>query len=139
MTIEFQEDTEAFKQTQQEDPTIRFILEWANAAKHPDQCPLMELKAKKSAAIERGEDAVSMWSLWDQLELSNGILYRKWHLEGTNKTVKQLVVPEVLREMVLEQMHDSKLSGGHFAFQKTLDRARQRFWWPKMRKDIERK
>ena len=139
MTIEFQEDTEAFKQTQQEDPTIRFILEWANAAKHPDQCPLMELKAKKSAVIERGEDSVSMWSLWDQLELSNGILYRKWHLEGTNKTVKQLVVPEVLREMVLEQMHDSKLSGGHFAFQKTLDRARQRFWWPKMRKDIERK
>ena len=88
----------------------------------------MELKAKKSAAIERGEDAVSMRSLWDQLEPSNGILYQKWHLEGTNKTVKQLVVPEVLREMVLEQMHDSKLSGGHFAFQKTLDRARQRFW-----------
>ena len=52
---------------------------------------------------------------------------------------KQLVVPQGLRETILEHFHDSKLSGGHFAFQKTLDRARQRFWWQSMRKDIERK
>ena len=59
--------------------------------------------------------------------------------KGSNTTQKQLVVPQGLRETVLEQLHDSKLSGGHFAFKKTLDRARQRFWWPNMRKDIKRK
>ena len=60
-------------------------------------------------------------------------------MEGTSETRKQLVVPQGLRETVLEQLHDSILSGGHFAIQKTLDRARQSFWWPIMRKDIEGK
>ena len=60
-------------------------------------------------------------------------------MEGTITNIRQFVVPISLREKVLEQLHDSKISGGHFAFQKTLDRARQRFWWPNMRKDIERK
>ena len=73
------------------------------------------------------------------MELTNGVLYRKWNVEGSNTTQKQLVVPQGLRETVLEQLHNSKLSGGHFAFQKTLDRARQRFSWPNMRKYIERK
>ena len=80
-----------------------------------------------------------MWGLSDQMELTDGVLYRKWHKEGSNTTQKQLVVPQGLRETVLEQLYDSKLSRGHFIFQKTLDRARQRFWWPNVRKDIERK
>ena len=48
-------------------------------------------------------------------------------------------MPTSLRDHVLDQLHDSKISGWHFAFQKTLDRARQRFWWPKMRREIELK
>ena len=103
-------------------------MQWANAEKYPDQNPLRDLKIKKANAIAQGEDAVAMWGLWDQMELTDGVLYRKWHVEGSNTTQKQLVVPQGLRETVSEQLHDSKLSGGHFAFQKTLDRARQRFW-----------
>ena len=71
--------------------------------------------------------------------MTDEVLYWKWHVEGSKTTQKQLVVPQGLRETVLEQLHDSKLSGGHFAFQKTLDRARQSFWWPNRRKDIEQK
>ena len=75
----------------------------------------------------------------EQVELAEGVLYQKWLTEGTNSNVRQFVVTTSLREKVLEQIHDSKISGGHFAFQKTLDRARQRFWSPNMRKDIEGK
>ena len=107
--------------------------------KHPEQNPLKDLKIKKANAIAQGEDAVAMWGLWDQIELTDGVLNRKWHVEGSNTNQKQLAVPQGLRETVLEQLHDSKLSGGHFDFQKTLDRARQKFWWPNMRKDIEPK
>ena len=139
MSIQFQEDANSLRLAQRNDPCLRLILQWANAEKHPDQNPLRDLKIKKANAIAQGEDAVAMWGLWDQMELTDGVLYRKWHVEGSNTTQKQLVVPQGLRETVLEQLHDSKLSGGHFAFQKTLDRARQRFWWPNMRKDIERK
>ena len=139
MSIQFQEDVNSLRLAQRNDPCLRLILQWANAEKHPDQNPLRDLKIKKANAIAQGEDAVAMWGLWDQMELTDGVLYRKWHVEGSNTTQKQLVVPQGLRETVLDQLHDSKLSGGHFAFQKTLDRARQRFWWTNMRKDLERK
>ena len=140
LSIQFQEDVNSLTLAHRNDPCLRLILQWANAEKHPDQNPLRDLKIKKANAIAQGEDAVAMSSgLWDQMELTDGVLYRKWHVKGSNTTQKQLVVPQGFRETVLEKLHDSKLCGGHFAFQKTLDRARQRFWWPNMRKDIEQK
>ena len=61
-------------------------------------------------------------------------------MEGRNGTQKELVVPRGLNETVLEQLHVSEfLSGCHFAFQKTLDMARQSFWGPNIRNDTERK
>ena len=139
MSIQFQEDVNSLRLAQRNNPCLRLILRLANAEKHPDQNPLRYLKIKKANAIAQGEDAVAMWGLWDQMELTDGLLYRKWNVKGSNATQKQFVVPQGLRETVLEQLHDSKLSGGHLVFQKTLDRARQRFWWPDMRKDIEPK
>ena len=128
MSIQFQEDVNSLRLARRKDPCLRLILQWANAEKHLDQNPLRDLKIKKANAIAQREDAVAIWGLWDQMELTDGVLYRKWHMEGSNITQKQLVVPQGLRETVLEQLHDSKLRGGHFVFQKTLDKARQRFW-----------
>ena len=118
---------------------LRLTLQWVNAEKHPDQNPLRDLKIKKTNAITQGEDAVAIWGLCDQMKLTDGVLYRKWHVEGSNGTQKQFVVPHGLRETVLDQLHDFKHSTSHCAFQKTLDRAKQRFCWPNMRKDIQQK
>ena len=139
MEIILEEGREAAREHQAQDPAIKFVFQWANADENGTQTSLGKLNVKKSAAIAAGEDAVALWSVWEQLELADGVLYRKWLVEETNTNIRQFVVPISLREKVLEQLHDSKISGGHFAFQKTLDRARQRFWWPNMRKDIERK
>ena len=139
MSIQFQEDVNSLRLSQRNDHCLRLILQWAYAGKHPDHNPLRDLKIDKATAIAQRKDAVAMWGLWDQMELTDGVLYRKWHVEGNNTARKQLVLPQELRETVWEQLHDSKLSGGQFAFQKTLDRARQRIWWPNIRKDIERK
>ena len=51
----------------------------------------------------------------------------------------QLIVSFEARKEILEQLHSSPLSGGHFALEKTLLRIRQRFWWPSMRKDVEKR
>ena len=51
--------------------------------------------------------------------------------------VTQLVVPQKLRNGVMELAHDSIL-GGHMATSKTLDRVRSNFYWPGMTKEIER-
>ena len=124
----------------------RFIKDFAGIAK-----PLHQITKKNSRfnwnpechnAFEKLKEALIDSSVLKHPDNNSPSFYRgqpSFYVEGSNTTQKQLVVPQGLRETVLEQFHDSKLSGGLFAFQKTLDRARQRFWWPNMRKDIERK
>ena len=119
MSIQFQEEVNSLRLAQRNDPCLRLILQWAKADKNPNQNPLRDIKIKKANALAQGDDAEAIWGLWDQMELTDGVLYRNWHVEGCNTTQKQLVVPQGLRETVLEQLHDSKLNGGYFAFQKT--------------------
>ena len=134
MIIQFHE-ANSLRMALRNDFCLRIILHWANAEKRLDQNTLRDLKTKKANAIAQGEDAVAIRGLWDQMNLIDGVLCMKWHVEGRNGTQKQLAVPQALRETILEQLHNSKLSGGYFAFQKTLDSPRQRFWWANMRKD----
>ena len=65
--------------------------------------------------------------------MKDGILIRKWYTPVKDGYQELIVV----KRIVLEQLHDSKITGGHFALHKTLDRARQRYWWPMMRRDID--
>ena len=48
----------------------------------------------------------------------------------------QLVVPQLLRKEVLEQLHGSPTCG-HFGVTKTLARIRERFFWPRCRQSVE--
>ena len=43
-----------------------------------------------------------------------------------------------MRNEILYQLHDSPLSRGHFAVEKTLSRNKQRFWWPGRRPSVEK-
>jgi hypothetical protein len=54
----------------------------------------------------------------------NGILYHK----------EQLVLPHKFKRMVYRELHEEM---GHLGVERVLDLARQRFFWPNMRKDIE--
>ena len=47
------------------------------------------------------------------------------------------VVARDSRQLILEQLHSSVLSG-HLMFDKTYEKARERFFWPFMRRDIEK-
>lgn len=60
------------------------------------------------------------------VRLENGLL-------GTQEG--KILVPKILRESVLENFHDHK-TAGHLGIAKTLAKIRNRFKWPKMRKDI---
>uniref|UniRef100_A0A674PBA2 Gypsy retrotransposon integrase-like protein 1 n=1 Tax=Takifugu rubripes TaxID=31033 RepID=A0A674PBA2_TAKRU len=69
-----------------------------------------------------------------KLEFQNGILYRKRQVGEENQY--QLILPESLRAMVLQSLHDDM---GHLGFDRTLDLTRARFFWPKMALDVEQK
>lgn len=71
---------------------------------------------------------------WKRLHLKSGLLYRTRECEG--QTLFQLVLPNVLRPIVLRNLHDDM---GHLGIERTLELTRSRFYWPKMAADVERK
>ena len=69
-----------------------------------------------------------------ELVLEGDHLYK----EGGGSQPRQLYVPtrRGLRQRIMAEMHDSKLSG-HMGRDKTLARLRKQFWWPEMDKHVE--
>ena len=65
---------------------------------------------------------------WKQLELQNGILWRQF-LTGNNTIRHQLIVPQALRDQVLDHLHGG-IGGGHLDEEKTRAKLQERFYWP---------
>lgn len=65
---------------------------------------------------------------WSQLHMEDGLLY--------HKTIdrKQLVLPITYRQTALTHLHNDM---GHVGVEKVLSLARERFYWPFMKKEIE--
>ncbi|GFT74516.1 retrovirus-related Pol polyprotein from transposon 412 [Trichonephila clavipes] len=76
------------------------------------------------------------WALWKSLHLRNGVLYRKFESEDGKTFRWQLVLPRSRIPEVLKELHGSP-TGGHFGVMKTLHRVRERFFWGKVRADVE--
>ena len=75
------------------------------------------------------------WNCWDQLFITDGLLVKSLavHNEFPRNAV---VIPRALLPTVLQGLHNSP-SGGHMGITRTLHRARERFFWPKMRETID--
>ena len=71
---------------------------------------------------------------WNRLEMHDEVLYRKRQDNG--RVTYQLVLPEELRTVVLQSLHNDM---GHLGIERTLDLVQTRFFWPKMAADVERK
>uniref|UniRef100_A0A5S6QU77 RNA-directed DNA polymerase n=1 Tax=Trichuris muris TaxID=70415 RepID=A0A5S6QU77_TRIMR len=61
----------------------------------------------------------------------------EWYDSEDGSTTLQLLVPKEMVQQVLQQSH-SAVTAGHFREQKTLDRIRERFYWPGYRSDVKR-
>ena len=74
------------------------------------------------------------WHDWDSLFIHNGLLVKR--LSAENSVLKYaFVIPPALVASVLDGIHCSPFSG-HFGVKRTLQRARERFYWPKMTQQI---
>lgn len=65
---------------------------------------------------------------WEKLQLRDGLLYRNTGQRS------QLVLPDQYRSMVLKHLHDDM---GHLGTERVLGLARDRFYWPYMKQDVE--
>ncbi|GBL63530.1 Transposon Ty3-I Gag-Pol polyprotein [Araneus ventricosus] len=116
------------QKAQLEDPNIKPILEKKlNSADRPSWQEI----APESPATKR------YWALWDSLHLKDGVLYRRWESDNGSSCRWQLILPKSRIPEVLRETHGSA-SGGHFGVMKTLSKTRERFYWDRLRADVEK-
>ena len=70
------------------------------------------------------------WHMWNELYLCNGLLARKLPSDASLPRYAY-VVPESLVPSVLYNIHNKPFSG-HLGLRRTLQRAKERFFWPRM-------
>ena len=77
----------------------------------------------------------SLWNCWDELYVSNGLLLRS--ITRHKRLPRNLLVlPQSLISNVMKNLHCSP-SGGHMGVTRTVLRAKDRFFWPKMQETIQ--
>ena len=89
---------------------------------------------------DENQRAMPIWAKEiDLYFMANGLLCRTLiPVSKKRRPFKQtqIVVPRSLRKMLLEEYHDSPVSG-HLAYQRTCLRIRDKFYWPTMLHDIK--
>ena len=123
---ELQTVTDAeWRDEQERDPDLQPVLQWVEARQRP---PWEEV-APSSKATQ------GLWTMFDSLRLSRGVLQRAFTTAATGEEQWQVVVPSGLQEAVLKAMHGAGGSG-HFGVNKTLRRLRQSFYWGRQKRDV---
>ncbi|GBN32936.1 Transposon Ty3-G Gag-Pol polyprotein [Araneus ventricosus] len=116
------------QKAQPEDPAIRPIVE---KKLNSEDRPSWQEIAPENPATQR------YWALWDSLHLKDGVLYLKWKRDDGSFCRWQLILPKSRIQEVLRETHDSA-SVGHFEVMKTLGKTRERFYWDRLRADVEK-
>ncbi|GBL73296.1 hypothetical protein AVEN_175240-1 [Araneus ventricosus] len=128
LTTENRWSLSEIQKAQLEDPDIRPILKMKlNSA---DQPSCQEI-AHESPATKR------YWALWNSLYLKDGVLYRKWESNDGDFYRRQLILLNCRIQEVLRETHDNT-SGRNFGVMKTLRKTRERFYWDRVRADVEK-
>ena len=88
-----------------------------------------------------GEHSLSLkgeylWRIRKKLLVRDGILIRLQRVRAGLKPIEQVVLPQCLKNMVLETLHDNDLAG-HFSVKRTMARVRLRYYWPGYLEDVE--
>ncbi|KRY06545.1 Retrovirus-related Pol polyprotein from transposon [Trichinella patagoniensis] len=109
---------------QQKDPDIARICRWVATKTLPGRCPTGSSRTLQSLLLQK-----------DQLMVKDGILLRKRMAHVEHKAGHQLVVPQTLRQDILQCLHSGP-EGGHLGKKKTLWKIRQRFYWPDLSEDV---
>ena len=116
---------EQMAKRQQDDPDIGPVLEWMKSGSRPAGSEVQHLSPASR----------HYWLYWDSLTMVDGLLYRRFTKKDNTGSFLQLIVPQVLRNEVMKQMHNALLSG-HLGQKKTREKVLQRFYWYGAREDI---
>ena len=124
--VNLQDDTNSTYLAQQEDSAIGPVLTAMEHGSYPEP------------------DTVSSWSRdsrllvqqWEQLEIHDQLLWRRFYHPDSNRSHLQLIVPSALRHRVLDNIHGGAVSG-HFGQRKMVSQLRRNFYWPGLTIDVK--
>lgn len=94
------------------------------------------MKAKKKKPLwedisHLNETCKYYWARFDSLHYIDEILYHKW--ESVQPRF-QTVLPKFINGKIMKEIH-CNIMGGHLGFNKTLSKARDKYFWHKMSQD----
>ena len=96
-------------------------------------------KERPSRKVTQGKDRnfYLLLQQWDQLYIQQGLLFRRYEDCHGNEKWAQWVVPLALQKEILNDLHSGAV-GGHLGEDKTLNRLRERFYWPGHTEDVRK-
>ena len=107
-------DQSAIQKAQEEDPLIGQVIDAMN--KNTPLPPPFDRQA-------------------DRIFLPNSLLCRQFREKGNTSHITQVIIPRALITKVLEQVHSNS---GHLGLKRTLERLKERAYWPGYEADTER-
>ena len=116
------------------DADLKWFIE-LKRRKHNRAPNLKTWLANDHLAAELNPVRRSLLSQYDKLILIHDRIYRET-LDEQGLIQYQYLVPEVDRQLLLQQYHDSVFSG-HLAFERTRNRISTKYYWPKYLHDIK--
>ena len=118
---------ERIRQEQAKNSIIKEVMIWiSNLGEKP--CNLQAIGAPK--------ELETLWKQFKTLVMEDGLLKKKWFEVGIKKSKTLVIVPEMIREEVMEKTHNSILTG-HPGVEISYLTCRKDFYWPRMRDDFE--
>ena len=112
-------------QMQSNDPFIGFIYTAKVALQKPSSEDM----------IDKSPETRHYWIIWDQLQVIDRVLYRRFSTTNQMASNLQLLVPRELRQEVMQLSHDS-ITSGHLGVKRTKAQLSTRFYWYNMKADI---
>ena len=124
-SLQIRLQNQKWKRRQQEDPEISKILE------------MMEQDMWSTYKYTRlDDDSMKCYvKVRSDLEVEDGLLYRRIRLRDQEADTYQFVVPRKYRMLALDLLHDQF---GHLGIDRTTILATGRFYWPYMTEDIRK-
>ncbi|CAG2254318.1 unnamed protein product [Mytilus edulis] len=113
-------------EAQRADSELEFVI--AMLKSHVEKPPFSHVSGQSSVIK-------AYWNMWEQLELVDDVLYRKWFRLETDEISRLVMAPKELRQKILTLAHDD-VSGGHLGITKTVQKVRQRFYWVNLQSDV---
>ena len=82
------------------------------------------------------EETKIMWTVWNEFEVVNDVLYRRSVSPVTKDVDLRLVIPKAIRRQVFHLIHDD-MTGGHLGVVRTREQLQRRVYWPGWSKDVD--